>query len=361
MRFLLLLTLFAIPVLLPYYSYAQNIPQKTAQSIQHSAIQNVNQLEILLIGLTDESTTDAEKLRFISNSLDPSSIHCIFVDDKVIIEDDYSDPSFTDHTKAVDRSVDTYLSNLDAFYTSSTVPSIKFSNIKAGKVQIKNDNIWVRVYFESEFKNPHKKSKKNYQKTKRVATVKAQKVGASYRTFIAGISFYKPEDAKEFFPEGEVKEEPKPQPEVKTEQPPVIIEQPTVSAKYSIDVKDAYKRGKDYPFDWKGGRPSDQVTLDLYKGDTKVSTLFSGSNKGSTQYVIPSNAKPGSDYTIRMSENGNEATQSENFKIKRKLPFILKPLAVAAVVVAAYIIIDPCFGDDCEPDELPDPVLPKQQ
>jgi hypothetical protein len=50
------------------------------------------------------------------------------------------------------------------------------------------------------------------------------------------------------------------------------------------------------------------------------------------------------------------------FKIKRRLPFILKPLAVVAAGVAAFIIIDPCFGPDCDPEEdLPDPRLPGQQ
>jgi hypothetical protein len=280
MRLLLLIALFAAALFFPKCIYAQTIIPKVEQEIQYKALQTIGSLELLMNTLTDETTGDADKLRLISNSYDPSSTHSIFSDDKVIIEDDYSDISFSDYSKAVDRSVDTYLSNLDAFYTSSTVPSIKFSNLKSGKVKLL-DQILIRVYFESEFKNPHKKSKSTYQKTKRVATIKAQKVGASYRTFIAGISFYRPEDASEFFPEGvpatNTQTDSSKQPSVRTEQAPVKTE-PAIpaAAKYTMDVRPSYKRGKEYPFSWQGGRPADQVTLDLYKGDKKVSSVFTG-------------------------------------------------------------------------------------
>jgi hypothetical protein len=365
MRLPLSIALLATVFFLPGCLYAQT--SKIEQEIQHKALQTINSLQLLMNTLTDQTTLDSDKLKIVFNSYDPSSTFCIFVDEKVIIEDDYSDPSFTDYTKAVDRPVETYLSNLDAFYTSSTVPSVAFSNMKTGKLKIL-DNILIRVYFESEFKNPHKQSKSSYQKTKRVAIIKAQKVGLSYKTFIAGISFYRPEDASEFFPEGvpatNTQTDAIKQPPVKTEQAPVKTEQaPPTAAKYSIDMlKSSYKRGKEYPFSWQGGRPADQVTLDLYKGDKKVSSVFTGANKGNTQALIPSQARPGSDYTMRISENGNEAVQSSKFKIKRRTPFILKPLAVVAGAVAAFLIIDPCLSDCGEDSEdLPDPRLPGQQ
>lgn len=369
MRLLLFSLFFSLTLISPICVHAQTISPKLEQEIQRKAQATIGTFEILMNVLADETTLDVDKLRAISNSYDASSVHRIFWDEKVIIEDDYSDPSLVDYTNAVDRTVETYLSNLDAFYTLSPLPSIVFSNIKTGKLKIDN-NVMVRVYFESQFKNPHHKNKTPYQKTQRVATIRAQKVGVSWLTFIAGVSFFQPADSAEFFPRSAPvkKEDPvvvqTPPRQDTVVVPPVVEKKPQPAppaAKYTIATQPAYKRGRTYTFDWKGGQPSDQVQVDLYKGDEKQAQVFSGNNKGNTEFLIPK-IKPGSNYTIKITDSSSASIiSSAPFKIKRRTPWIIKPLIVVGVVGAGVITYKLICPDGCGPErenDLPNPKLP---
>ena len=129
--------------------------------------------------------------------------------------------------------------------------------------------------------------------------------------------------------------------------------------------KVTFKRGEAINLKWSGGAPKDQVTIGLYKDDVEQTRIVEKtSNAHAFTWSMSKKQKPGKGYTIRAfsSNQPNEFTSSQAFRIKPRIPFFVKALSVVAVGVVVFVVTS--GGDNPTPppdveEALPGPVKPK--
>ncbi|MCB0491591.1 MAG: GPI anchored serine-threonine rich family protein [Cyclobacteriaceae bacterium] len=107
----------------------------------------------------------------------------------------------------------------------------------------------------------------------------------------------------------------------------------------NFNVPQSYKRGKSYPLHWKPGA-NNPINVELYRGDLRINGVTNLPNSGSYTLDIPSKAKTGGDYKLKISDtrNNDEVIWSSPFKVKTKVPLFLKILPVAAIGGAAAFV-----------------------
>lgn len=119
------------------------------------------------------------------------------------------------------------------------------------------------------------------------------------------------------------------------------------------------KKGKSMNLVWRGGAKNARYNLGLYKSGVKISTIKSGFSNKTAIWQVPSDSKPGSDYTMKVEVENNmeQSAFTKEFKIKRKIPIVVKvlPLVIAGGVFAVI-----SGGGSSEPgtttsDDLPGP------
>ncbi|MBX2842417.1 MAG: hypothetical protein KTR26_11645 [Flammeovirgaceae bacterium] len=173
-------------------------------SLQLKSTSFIKSFEKLMNQISDPKLTTEKRRGFIKNSFTKSSSQ-IFQDADVIIEDDI-DPGFTNGSEDEKNvKVERYLNDLDLFYDKMEEASITFTNIQPSEV-IENEYVFLAIYFESEFKSQNITIDKPYQKSQRVATVKAEKVNGNWEPIIVSVGFYKPE-VHTMFDEGKLQKE----------------------------------------------------------------------------------------------------------------------------------------------------------
>jgi hypothetical protein len=118
-----------------------------------------------------------------------------------------------------------------------------------------------------------------------------------------------------------------------------------------------YKRKKKIDMQWMGGKPDDKINIYLYKGDqVKLRVAEKVDNKQTYSWQMPGSVKKGKNYTVKIA-NANEPTEtsdSQTFRVKPKVPFIVKMLPLIGGGI--YALISSLGGGD--PGETPDSMLP---
>jgi hypothetical protein len=83
------------------------------------------------------------------------------------------------------------------------------------------------------------------------------------------------------------------------------------------------------------------LNFDLYNGEKKVHTFPNLANVGHYSFEFPPHIKPNKNYRFRISDTKNkeEVIYTEPFKIKRKIPLLLKVIPTLAIGYAAYFFL----------------------
>lgn len=107
----------------------------------------------------------------------------------------------------------------------------------------------------------------------------------------------------------------------------------------AFDTERSYKRGNSYGLNWKPGN-SNPINIELYKGGERVGGDINLPNNGAYTMFIPSHAKKGDDYRLKISDarNSEEVIYTEYFAVVPKVPTMLKILPVVAVGGAAVVL-----------------------
>ena len=116
----------------------------------------------------------------------------IFRDSAVLVEPDVN-PAYQTSGQSGDEPLDKYLRDMDILYKKSDSNSIAFSNIRCSNVK-KKDIVYVKVYFNSFFRNASTVSEKPYAVTNRIAEIKAEKDKNQWRLYIVRLGFFNPAD-----------------------------------------------------------------------------------------------------------------------------------------------------------------------
>lgn len=125
----------------------------------------------------------------------------------------------------------------------------------------------------------------------------------------------------------------------------------------SINQYKVFKRKRKYHITWTGGTPQNILNFDLYKGEKKILSYPNLANVGTYSLEFPSYVNPGKGYRFRISDSKNkeDVVYTNTFKIKRKVPLLLKAIPAALVGAGLYALLKP---KNEEPD-LPVPILPE--
>lgn len=167
---------------------AQTITQKESEEIKLAAKRKVqNGLKDLLNFITDESIGDAEKLATIKDSYSSSTIQ-VFYNNQTILEDDIN-PNYFNGNNIHDMSVEKYLNTLDILYTKTIESSIDINVLSVSNVKQAAGLMYIKVYFESQFKNSHKTIKLAYKKTLRVAELRIERSGKKWVANVTRVAF----------------------------------------------------------------------------------------------------------------------------------------------------------------------------
>ena len=172
-------------------SYAQNtLSLEDKVEISYQAKVLVSEYQSLLNVLSNKNISLPESRILISNSYQPTGTQ-IFWDSLVVIEDNIDPQKTLPQRKASDVKIPDYLNALYFLYEKSNDNTIKFTDLKTSPVQEANYT-FVQVIFESQFQGRHKEVRQPYQKTKRIAEVRAVKIGDNWDTKISSIIFWDP-------------------------------------------------------------------------------------------------------------------------------------------------------------------------
>jgi hypothetical protein len=128
----------------------------------------------------------------------------------------------------------------------------------------------------------------------------------------------------------------------------------------NFSTEKTYKRGKSYGLAWKPGN-NNPVNIELYKGGQRIDGSVNHPNNGAFTLFIPAHAKKGNDYRLKISDarNSDEVIYTNFFKVRPKLPLLVKVLPFVAVggVVAALAGGDK-GGEKSDPEIGDPPALP---
>jgi len=127
-----------------------------------------------------------------------------------------------------------------------------------------------------------------------------------------------------------------------------------------FDTKQKYKVGKSYDVKWKPGS-SNPVIIELYKGGQRISGDVNQPNNGSYTLFIPSHAKKGSDYHLKItdSKNSDEVINTANFSVAPKMPGAVKFGIPAAIVAGGVIYFITSGGKEPDAGTIEDPDFPQ--
>jgi hypothetical protein len=109
----------------------------------------------------------------------------------------------------------------------------------------------------------------------------------------------------------------------------------------SINAYKEFKRKRTYHLTWSGGTPQNILNFDLMKGTKKVISFPNVANVGHHAFEFPAYIKPAKNYHFRISDSKNKDEQvvTTPFRIKRKVPLVIKAIPVVAFVAVMYLVI----------------------
>lgn len=127
----------------------------------------------------------------------------------------------------------------------------------------------------------------------------------------------------------------------------------------NFGTEQSYKRGKSYSLNLKAGS-TNPIHVELYKGSQRVSGEMNHPNNGAYTLTIPSTAKPGSDYRLKItdSRSNDDVVYSPLFKVKPKVPTVVKLLLPVAVIGGAVVALGGGSKKDTGTKTAPDIALP---
>ncbi len=93
------------------------------------------------------------------------------------------------------------------------------------------------------------------------------------------------------------------------------------------------KRAKPYEYTWTSGTEQNILNFDLLRKGEKITTFSNIANVGHHTFVLPTDVKPGSGYSFRITDtkNQDQIVNTTPFAVKRKVPLLLKVVPFLAI------------------------------
>ena len=183
-----LLVIFLSPWMLQAQS---NITVKDAAEISYKSELLINEFKDLLNIISNTETNLKESKDLISNS-HSGTRNKIFSGPAITVEDDLS-PNENRLTLHREIPLEKYLNDVDLLYQKSDSPSIIFNNIHTSNVK-RADYLYIKVYYNSLFRNKPVSIDTFYFTTNRVAEIRVDKEKNKWSLQIMRVAFFIPFD-----------------------------------------------------------------------------------------------------------------------------------------------------------------------
>jgi len=183
-----LLVIFLSPWMLQAQS---NITVKDAAEISYKSELLINEFKDLLNIISNTETNLKESKDLISNS-HSGTRNKIFSGPAISIEDDLS-PNENRLARHREKPIEKYLNDVDLLYQKSDSPSVIFNNIHTSNVK-RGDYLYIKVYYNSLFRNKPVSTDTPYFTTNRVAEIRVNKEKNKWNLQIMRVAFFIPSD-----------------------------------------------------------------------------------------------------------------------------------------------------------------------
>ncbi|MEM6631819.1 MAG: Ser-Thr-rich GPI-anchored membrane family protein [Bacteroidota bacterium] len=170
-------------------------PTERLEAIVQS-IQIIREFESLLNNLSDVGTSETIGEILIRNSYSPGR-NQIFYNESVVLEDDIHPNRALGKLPIEDVDVQQYLQDFSLFYEKNSRRTVSFQNIRELSDIEEGNYKFLQIYFESQFSGKHQEIPVAYKATKRVAEIRVEREGNSWRPYIAGVSYFVEEVVEE--------------------------------------------------------------------------------------------------------------------------------------------------------------------
>ena len=183
-------------ILFSTQGYAQDSLTITEAVNMHYQAEKIVKKELneLLNAIANSDYEDGDRKTIITNSYTSGNRNNIFLDPTIIVEDDI-DPNYKSSSNEHNSPVSKYLIDFELLYKRSNNSSVIFSDIRASNPKKGSGNyIFLKVYYNSFFRNGNNSTEKEYTKNYRVASVRMIRNDNKWVPFIDGIAFFSPED-----------------------------------------------------------------------------------------------------------------------------------------------------------------------
>lgn len=172
--------------------FSQQYTYRDQEEIAYQAQLTVSMYQDLLNVISyADLATESEIKKLITNSYTNSRSQ-LFYSAEAIIEDNIK-PSNLETQHEQDKTIQEYLNYFDLAYEKSDQSTIDFydfevSNLRQGRY------LYIKVKYTSSFKGKHKEDPTPYQPVDRVAELRVEKRDQEWKTLIASIVYYRPEN-----------------------------------------------------------------------------------------------------------------------------------------------------------------------
>lgn len=101
-------------------------------------------------------------------------------------------------------------------------------------------------------------------------------------------------------------------------------------------LKTGLRRGKTGTIQWLGGKPTQNISLELFQGSNRIQEITNSpvNNTKKYEWKLPAKMKTGGGYTIRLT-SGKEGATSASFIIGRKIPLAFT-IGIVPVAIGTY-------------------------
>jgi tetratricopeptide (TPR) repeat protein len=187
----LFLLIFLYPCAMLAQRSISNITVKEAAEISYKSELLVNELRDLMNVISNKGTNLKETKDLIYNSHSGAK-NKIFYNATILVEDDLNPVQGASATPK-ETTIEKYLNDLDILYQKSDTFSISFENIRVSKIK-QADYLYIKVYFNSIFKNKFVATDIPYPVNNRLAEIRIDKNDSKWMMQIMRLGFYKPDD-----------------------------------------------------------------------------------------------------------------------------------------------------------------------
>jgi tetratricopeptide (TPR) repeat protein len=168
-----------------------NITVKDAAEISYKSELLISEFRDLMNVISNKETNLKETKDIIYNSHSGTK-NKIFYNSNILVEDDLN-PAQSASSTPKEITIEKYLNDLDLLYEKSDTFSISFENIRVSKIK-QADYLYIKVYFNSLFKNKSIAANTSYPVGHRMAEIRIDKDKNKWMMQIMRLGFYKPED-----------------------------------------------------------------------------------------------------------------------------------------------------------------------